>query len=126
MKNKGCLSILGHSLRKALLIALGILFIAGVICWFVGWRQPKQFFDGVFIAGLGAIIAGGVSVLGSLGFLKNPEGLYVENRATYVSYDRRIKLMATEMMESESFMFQVGLAGLLLVVVSGVFFLVSA
>jgi hypothetical protein len=121
MKSKGCLSLLGYSLRNAILIDLGILLVVGIICWSAGWHQLRQFFDGVFIAGVVAIIIGGVSILGSIGFLKNPEGLYVENRATYVSYDKRIKLMATEMMESESFMFQVGFAGLLLIAVSIVF-----
>ena len=121
MKNKGCLSLLVHFLRNVILIDLGILLVVGIVCWLVGWHQLQQFLDGIFIAGLGAMIIGGISFLGSMGILKNPEGLYVENRATYTSYDKRIKLMATEMMESQSFMFRIGFAGLLLVVVSGVF-----
>ena len=114
MKNTGCLPLLGRYLRNALLIDMGILIVVGAICWFSGWRRPEQFFEGVFIAALLTLIAGGASVLGGSGLLKNPEGLYLENRASTVSYDRRIKRMASEMMESQSFLLQVSLAGLLL------------
>ena len=114
MKETGCLPFLGRYVRNALLIDIGVLIVVGVICWLGGWRQPAQFFEGVFIASLVTLMAGAASVLGGSGLLKNPEGLYLENRATSVPYEQRIRRMGVEMMESQSFLLQVGLAGIVL------------
>lgn len=56
--------VLFHILRMFWLAALAVL-LACLFGWRAGWSSASQWSDGLFIAGLAQLIAGGASMMGS-------------------------------------------------------------
>jgi hypothetical protein len=95
----------------------------GLICWLGGWRTSKDYSDGLFLAGLIAMLLGGISFLGVMGRFRNPKYTYLQTIAAKGKFDQRTRHLLAEVWDSYAFMFLMGTVGVVLMALS--FFVVT-
>ena len=109
--NKGYLPLWGRFLAKVILIVLGMLIVVGLICWLGGWRTSKNYSDGLFLAGLAAMLLGGISFFGVMERFRDPKYTYLQTIAAKGKFDQRIRQLLAEVWDSYAFMFLMGTVG---------------
>jgi hypothetical protein len=116
--SKGCLPLWGRFLAKVILIVLGMLIVVGLTCWLGGWRTAKNYSDGLFLAGLVAMLLGGISFLGVMERFRNPKYTYLQTIAAKGKFEQRTRHLLAEVWDSYAFMFLMGTVGVVLMALS--------
>jgi hypothetical protein len=81
-------------LRNAALIDAGILCLAGLICWAIGWRTWFEYGRAVSMGGALCAVAGALSIVGGVGS-GNPDNLYIDSLG-YASPEEHTRQIALD------------------------------
>ncbi len=103
MEIKGLLTGIGRFLLKILISEIAVLIIVGVVCWLGGWHTLSAFGSGLTYAGIGAMLLGASSVIGSTRLAKDPAIRYVETVSQGDLDDRKNRHLL-DLAESNAFL----------------------
>jgi hypothetical protein len=105
-------SAIWRRVRGMLVILLVLLAATAVVCWLVGWRSLHQYGDGLEIAGVAAILLGGLSLSGGRQMAANPTVQYVQS-VSNAPLNERSRQNLGDFMDSFMSLARLGVAGLL-------------
>jgi hypothetical protein len=111
-------------LIKAIVLALASAIVVSIAGLLLGWRTYVQFSDGFFWAGAVLVSLGLVNVLGA----RNADpmsGLQRSQSASRLVGPERRKIWASDLLRSSHYLALLGIAGLLLLGLSGLTLLVG-
>jgi hypothetical protein len=86
--------VFSRLLRYVALIDIGILSLAGLVCWLVGWRTWFQYGRVVSMGGALCAVIGALSIVGGVSS-GNPDYLYMDSLG-YPSADEHTKQIALD------------------------------
>lgn len=105
-------SAIWRQARGMLVILLVLLGVTAVICWLAGWRSLHQYGDGLEIAGVAAILLGGLSLSGGRQMSANPTVQYIQS-VSNAPLNERSRQNLADLMDSFTSLVRLGVAGLL-------------
>lgn len=110
MRTESAFQVILRLLGKISLVELALFIITAAICWLGGWRTRTYFGTGLMIAGMIAVVAGGISAFGGSQIAKDPTYRYIQSVMSN-SLSDRTKQDWQDNLESMSFMIWAGIAG---------------
>ena len=109
-ENGGLVTTILGFLRNIALIALGVLLVAALICWVVGWRTANQYGMVLEWAGAGFLALGLASQMGGWGVTRSPDVLLAQSAGQEPITDRTRRTVK-DLARSYDFLITMAMAG---------------
>jgi hypothetical protein len=115
MKTETTRSTIWRYAIKISLVDLVVLLVTALVCWLGNFHTLNQYGTGLIIAGVVAVILGGISAFGGTQIARNPTYRYVQSVMPNSLADRTKKDWA-DLVDSFGFLTLMALAGFLSIV----------
>lgn len=115
-------SLLNESLRfvvKVMAVAVLVLLITGLVCWFGGWHTWREFGDGLFYAGVATMGIGLLSIMGSTRFGGDAKYNYMRSAGAGTLHERSDQVWK-DIFDSYNFVILMAAAGVAVIAIGWV------